>query len=64
MWLVGRHLQLVILVDIQLCKANTPCEACTSSNEGDEYPQVTLPYGLEMDDLYNGNFRAIGSKVL
>jgi hypothetical protein len=31
MWVVGRQIQLVILVDIQVCKANTPREESTSS---------------------------------
>lgn len=61
-WLLGLGVQLVILVDIQVCKS--PREASTSSNEGDENPQATLPYGLKMDDLQNDNFRVIGSKIL
>jgi hypothetical protein len=54
--------QLVILVDIQVCKS--PREASTSSNEGDENLQATLPYGTQKDDLQNDNFRVIGSKIL
>jgi hypothetical protein len=61
-WLIGLGVQLVILVDIQVCKS--PREASTSSNEGDENPQATLPYGLKMDNLQNDNFRVVGSKIL
>jgi hypothetical protein len=63
MWLVGKLIHLVILVDIQVCKTNTPRKAYKISNE-EESPQTTLPYGLTMDDLYNNNFQAIGSKIL
>jgi hypothetical protein len=55
---------LIILVDIQVCKTKSPCEASTSSNEGDENPQATLPYGLKMDDIQNDSFRVIGLKIL
>jgi hypothetical protein len=63
MWLIGRQIQLVILVDIQIDILKPDMPSFSSAHE-DGSLDSGLPYGLTIEDLSKGDFETVGEKIL
>jgi hypothetical protein len=65
-WLIGKQVQLVILVDIDvnIHEAQVPFNSFPSSHELEGSTQSNLPYDLAIADLRSGDFETVGLKIL
>jgi hypothetical protein len=67
-WLLGKGVQLVILVDIKVNYHEVELSSDSfSSNltyESERGTRSSLPYDLEITDLRNGDFESVGLKIL
>jgi len=61
-WLIGKLVQLVILVDIDvdIHELRLPFESFSSTHE----PERSLLYDLKIADLRDGDFETVGVKIL
>jgi hypothetical protein len=65
-WLIGKRVQLVILldIDVDIHEVQLPFDSFSSTHELEGSAQSRLPYNLEIGDLRDGDFETIGLKIL
>lgn len=65
-WLIGKRVQLVILVDINIdiLEAQAPHDSFSSTRELEGSSESNLPYDLNITDLSEGGFETVTSKIL
>jgi len=65
-WLIGKQVQLVILldIDVDIHEVQLPFDSFSSTHEPEGSAQSILPYNLEISDLRDGDFETIGLKIL
>jgi hypothetical protein len=65
-WLIGKQVQLVILVDIDvdIHEVQLPLDSLPTTHEPERSTQSSLPYDLKIADLRDGDFETVGLKIL